>query len=63
MSGQPNTTVMPGSRLDGSRDRPATEPGGMECIECGCIFIGAEWHAKCAACAGVEPVGLYKAPK
>ncbi len=32
------------------RSRPASEPGGMECNSCGCIFIGAEWHALCAVC-------------
>ena len=42
---------VPGSRRDGSRDRPTTEPGGCECDKCGCIFIGAEWHAVCAVCA------------
>lgn len=35
---------------DSSGDRPAAEPGGMECEECGRIFIGAEWHALCAVC-------------
>ena len=32
-------------------DRPATEPGGMECMDCGVIFVGAEWHDRCAVCA------------
>jgi hypothetical protein len=32
------------------RSRPASEPGGQECNQCGCIFIGAEWHAVCAVC-------------
>ena len=36
------------------RDRPADEPGGCECMVCGCVFIGAEWHDKCAACVA-EP--------
>lgn len=31
-------------------DRPATNPGGMECIECGVIFVGEEWHYVCAVC-------------
>lgn len=32
-------------------DRPAYgDPGGCECYECGVIFIGAEWHTKCAVC-------------
>lgn len=32
------------------RDRPAQEPGGVECQTCGCIFIGEEWHSVCAVC-------------
>ncbi len=36
-------------RPDG--DRSTDEPGGMECENCGCIFIGAEWHSLCAVCA------------
>jgi hypothetical protein len=31
-------------------DRPTNEPGGMECMKCGCIFIGAEWHSYCRVC-------------
>lgn len=31
-------------------DRPAHEPGGCQCIRCGCIFIGEEWHELCAVC-------------
>lgn len=31
-------------------DRPATNPGGMDCQECGVIFIGEEWHSRCAVC-------------
>jgi hypothetical protein len=45
---------MMGSRIDGSRDRTdvyVAEPGGCECLECGCIFIGAEWHTLCLICA------------
>lgn len=39
-------------RLDAlvGRDRPATEPGGCECQDCGCIFVGAEWHSVCGVC-------------
>ncbi len=44
------TTVVPGQRLDGSRDRPAAEPGGCECRECECVFIGAEGHTLCRVC-------------
>ena len=33
-------------------DRPAANPGGMECEECGAIFVGAEWHSRCAVCEG-----------
>lgn len=32
------------------RDRPAKDPGGCECMDCGCIFVGAEWHSVCGAC-------------
>ena len=31
-------------------DRPAKEPGGCECIDCGEIFIGEPWHDRCAIC-------------
>lgn len=34
-----------------TRDRPAQEPGGLECSRCGCIFIGEPWHKFCAVCA------------
>jgi hypothetical protein len=33
-----------------TRDRPTTEPGGCECLECGAIFIGAPWHTACGTC-------------
>ncbi len=36
--------------MSAPHDRPTKEPGGMECQECGVIFIGAEWHALCAVC-------------
>lgn len=32
------------------RDRPAGNPGGMQCERCGDEFIGEEWHACCAIC-------------
>ncbi len=32
-------------------DRATSEPGGMECMECNCIFIGDESHDVCAVCA------------
>ncbi len=38
------------SDRDSSGDRPAIEPGGMECVTCGMIFIGEEWHLYCAKC-------------
>lgn len=34
-----------------SRDRPAKDPGGCECMDCGAIFVGAEWHTECGICA------------
>lgn len=33
-----------------SRDRPTDAPGGCECLNCGCIFVGAESHEYCAVC-------------
>jgi len=33
-----------------NRDRPAANPGGMQCERCDEIFIGEEWHACCAIC-------------
>lgn len=36
----------------GSHDRPARNPGGMECMSCGVIFIGEEWHDLCRLCDG-----------
>lgn len=32
-------------------DRKADDPGGMECADCGRIFVGAEWHHMCGICA------------
>jgi hypothetical protein len=32
------------------RSRPSKWPGGQECMICGCIFIGEEWHSRCAVC-------------
>lgn len=34
-----------------SRDRPAKEPGGMECQSCWTIFIGEPFHDLCGRCA------------
>lgn len=33
-----------------SRDRPAANPGGVDCQQCGCIFVGEEYHRFCAVC-------------
>lgn len=33
-----------------SRDRPSQKPGGCECQNCGCIFIGDESHQFCGVC-------------
>jgi hypothetical protein len=33
-----------------NRDRPATNPGGMECQRCNNIFVGEEWHEFCGIC-------------
>jgi hypothetical protein len=40
------------------RNRPTGEPGGMECFNCGCIFIGAEWHDYCAVCQPIRDAAL-----
>lgn len=42
--------------LAGTRDRVTTEPGGCECVACGAIFIGAEWHSRCRLCAREPPM-------
>ena len=35
---------------DPAKNRPAQNPGGMECTSCGAIFIGEEWHSECGVC-------------
>jgi hypothetical protein len=30
------------------------EPGGMECDDCGCIFISNEFRARCKVCHDVQ---------
>lgn len=35
-----------------SRDRASAYPGGMECMTCGCVFVGDESHEDCGVCAG-----------
>lgn len=32
------------------RNRPAKNPGGMQCERCDEIFIGEEWHQFCGLC-------------
>lgn len=40
------------SERDSSGDWPGdSEPGGCECMDCGRIFIGSEWRAKCKPCS------------
>lgn len=36
-----------------NRDRPAKNPGGMQCERCDEIFIGEEWHTLCGVCVQV----------
>jgi Zn finger protein HypA/HybF involved in hydrogenase expression len=53
--------------MDAKRDRPATNPGGMQCENCDEIFIGEEWHSYCAICQswfdrGRETVSPSKEP-
>lgn len=31
-------------------DRPARDPGGVECNRCGETFVGEPWHMFCAIC-------------
>lgn len=31
-------------------NRATNDPGGMECEECGAIFVGASSHALCGLC-------------
>jgi len=33
-----------------NRDRPAKNPGGMQCEKCDEIFVGEEWHVLCGIC-------------
>lgn len=33
-----------------NRDRPAHQPVGCECVGCGCVFVGEEWHVLCRVC-------------
>lgn len=40
---------------DPSKDRPATNPGGMECMRCSVTFIGEEWHHLCGVCYRESP--------
>lgn len=44
-----------------SRDRPAKNPGGCECEECGCLFIGEEWHNFCRVCVANVAERLWQA--
>jgi hypothetical protein len=58
-------TPIPGARIDGNRDRTdgrVAEPGGCECLQCGCVFIGAEWHTLCLVCASTKIKGLWSEP-
>jgi len=44
-------------------DRPgAKEPGGMECMCCGEIFIGDESHDLCRACNFMPPLRVHRLP-
>ena len=44
-------------------DRAAQEPGGMECCECGVIFVGSAAHDQCAVCANSGWLPIDTAPK
>ena len=40
----------------------AKNPGGMECMCCGSIFIGDEHHDLCGACAFMSPLTFHRLP-
>lgn len=44
------------------RDRPTANPGGMECEECGSIFVGDESHALCGICAAAPALPKGEEP-
>ncbi len=44
-----------------NRDRPSSAPGGCECMECGCTFIGDESHQFCAVCVENVAERLWQA--
>lgn len=57
MSTDPNTAGLPDFDLIGrycpERSRPTTgAPGGCECQQCGCVFIGAPDDGLCLVCYG-----------
>ncbi|RWL14859.1 MAG: hypothetical protein EOR57_31430 [Mesorhizobium sp.] len=43
-------------------DRPAADPGGMECMDCGVIFVGSAAHDQCAVCANNGWMPIETAP-
>jgi hypothetical protein len=45
------TGKAPEAQTNEARDWPGDpNPGGMECMACGAIFIGNEWRAFCRPC-------------
>ena len=43
-----------------NRDRPARNPGGVECTRCDCVFIGEEWHTLCRVCVELTAAEIAK---
>jgi hypothetical protein len=41
-----------------SANRPTDEPGGIECMKCGRIFIGGPEHDVCGVCAAAHSVPM-----
>ena len=42
------------------RDRPAKNPGGVQCERCDAIFVGEEWHTLCGICIDVVAAAIAK---
>lgn len=48
--------------MSASFDRPAKNPGGMQCEQCDVIFVGEEWHALCALCDRMVTLSIHPDP-
>jgi hypothetical protein len=43
-----------------NRNRPAKNPGGMQCERCDEIFVGEDWHSFCAVCVEIISKELFE---